>query len=54
MRDLGFTGKAAIHPKQLGADKLRVHAGAERIAYASKVIQAFETRRTASSWSTAS
>jgi (S)-citramalyl-CoA lyase len=40
---LGFSGKAAIHPKQLGPINRAFTPDAARIAYASKVIQAFET-----------
>ncbi len=43
VRDLGFTGKAAIHPKQLAPINAAFTPGAERIAYARKVIEAFET-----------
>jgi citrate lyase beta subunit len=43
VRDLGFTGKAAIHPKQLGPINAVFTPDAERIAYARKVIEAFET-----------
>jgi citrate lyase beta subunit len=43
VRDLGFTGKAAIHPKQLGPINAAFTPDAERIAYARKVIAAFET-----------
>jgi (S)-citramalyl-CoA lyase len=39
---LGFTGKAAIHPKQLGPINATFTPGPERIAYARKVIAAFE------------
>jgi (S)-citramalyl-CoA lyase len=39
---LGFTGKAAIHPKQLPAINGVFTPGPERIAYARKVIAAFE------------
>jgi (S)-citramalyl-CoA lyase len=43
VRDLGFTGKAAIHPKQLPTINAAFTPDAERIAYAKKVIAAFET-----------
>jgi (S)-citramalyl-CoA lyase len=43
VRDLGFTGKAAIHPKQLGTINTAFTPDAARIAYANKVIAAFET-----------
>jgi (S)-citramalyl-CoA lyase len=43
VRDLGFTGKAAIHPKQLGTINAAFTPDAARIAYANKVIAAFET-----------
>jgi (S)-citramalyl-CoA lyase len=39
---LGFTGKAAIHPKQLGPINAVFTPDATRIAYARKVIEAFE------------
>ena len=39
---LGFTGKAAIHPKQLAVINGVFTPGPERIAYARKVISAFE------------
>jgi (S)-citramalyl-CoA lyase len=39
---LGFTGKAAIHPKQLPVINGVFTPGPERIAYAKKVIAAFE------------
>jgi citrate lyase beta subunit len=39
---LGYTGKAAIHPKQLGPINEAFTPGPERIAYARKVIAAFE------------
>jgi (S)-citramalyl-CoA lyase len=39
---LGFTGKAAIHPKQLPVINGVFTPGPERIAYARKVIAAFE------------
>lgn len=42
VRDLGFTGKAAIHPRQLAAINAAFTPDAERVAYASKVIAAFE------------
>ena len=42
VRDLGFTGKAAIHPKQLGPINSVFTPDATRIAYARKVIEAFE------------
>jgi (S)-citramalyl-CoA lyase len=42
-RDLGFTGKAAIHPKQLAPINAVFTPGPDRIAYARKVIEAFET-----------
>jgi (S)-citramalyl-CoA lyase len=43
VRDLGFTGKAAIHPKQLGPINAAFTPDADQIAYARKVIEAFET-----------
>ncbi|HLT01448.1 MAG TPA: CoA ester lyase [Geminicoccaceae bacterium] len=43
VRDLGFTGKAAIHPRQLATINATFTPDAERIAYAKKVIAAFET-----------
>jgi (S)-citramalyl-CoA lyase len=43
VRDLGFTGKAAIHPKQLATINAAFTPDAERIAYAKKVIAAFES-----------
>jgi (S)-citramalyl-CoA lyase len=42
VRDLGFTGKTAIHPKQLATINAAFTPDAERIAYAKKVIAAFE------------
>lgn len=39
---LGFTGKAAIHPRQLGPINAAFTPDAARIAYAKKVIAAFE------------
>jgi citrate lyase beta subunit len=39
---LGYTGKALIHPKQLAAVNRVFTPGHERIAYAHKVIAAFE------------
>jgi citrate lyase beta subunit len=42
VRDLGFTGKAAIHPKQLGTINAAFTPDAERVAYAKKVVAAFE------------
>ena len=45
VRDLGFTGKAAIHPKQLGPINKAFTPDAARIAYAKKVIAAFETAK---------
>jgi citrate lyase beta subunit len=42
VRDLGFTGKAAIHPKQLATINATFTPDAERIAYAKRVIAAFE------------
>jgi (S)-citramalyl-CoA lyase len=42
VRDLGFTGKAAIHPKQLPTINAAFTPDAERLAYAKKVIAAFE------------
>jgi len=39
---LGYTGKAAIHPKQLAPINSVFTPGPERIAYAHKVIAAFE------------
>jgi (S)-citramalyl-CoA lyase len=43
VRDLGFTGKAAIHPRQLGPINATFTPDAARIAYARRVIEAFET-----------
>jgi len=43
VQGLGFTGKAAIHPKQLAPINAVFTPGPERIAYARKVIEAFET-----------
>jgi len=43
VRDLGFTGKAAIHPRQLAPINAAFTPDAERVAYARKVIAAFET-----------
>jgi (S)-citramalyl-CoA lyase len=40
---LGFTGKAAIHPRQLGPINAAFTPDAARVAYARKVIEAFET-----------
>ncbi len=45
VRDLGFTGKAAIHPRQLGPINAAFTPDAVRIAYARKVIAAFEAAR---------
>ena len=45
VRDLGFTGKAAIHPRQLGPINAAFTPDAARIAYARKVIAAFETAK---------
>jgi (S)-citramalyl-CoA lyase len=42
VRDLGFTGKAAIHPGQLAPINAAFTPDAARIAYARKVIAAFE------------
>ena len=42
VRDLGFTGKAAIHPRQLAPINAAFTPDGERIAYARKVIAAFE------------
>jgi citrate lyase beta subunit len=42
VRDLGFTGKAAIHPKQLGPINAAFTPDGARIAHAQKVIAAFE------------
>ena len=42
VRDLGFTGKAAIHPKQLAPINAAFTPDAERVAYARRVITAFE------------
>jgi (S)-citramalyl-CoA lyase len=42
VRDLGFTGKAAIHPRQLAPINAAFTPDAARIAYANKVIAAFE------------
>ena len=42
VRDLGFTGKAAIHPRQLGPINAAFTPDPARIAYARKVIAAFE------------
>jgi (S)-citramalyl-CoA lyase len=43
VQGLGFTGKAAIHPKQLAAINAVFTPGPDRIAWARKVIDAFET-----------
>ena len=43
VQDLGFTGKAAIHPKQLATINAVFTPGPDRIAYARKVIKAFES-----------
>jgi (S)-citramalyl-CoA lyase len=43
VQELGFTGKAAIHPKQLAPINAVFTPGPDRIAYARKVIEAFET-----------
>jgi (S)-citramalyl-CoA lyase len=43
VRDLGFTGKAAIHPKQLAPINAAFTPGAEQIVYAQRVIDAFES-----------
>ncbi len=40
--DLGFTGKAAIHPKQIPTLNATFTPDAERVAYARRVISAFE------------
>ncbi len=40
--DLGMTGKAAIHPKQIPLLNATFTPSAETIAHASKVIEAFE------------
>jgi citrate lyase beta subunit len=45
VRDLGFTGKAAIHPRQLGPINAAFTSDAARIAYARKVIAAFEAAK---------
>jgi citrate lyase beta subunit len=45
VRDLGFTGKAAIHPRQLGPINAAFTPDAARIAYARKVIAAFEAAK---------
>ena len=45
VRDLGFTGKAAIHPRQLAPINAAFTPDAARIAYASKVIAAFEASK---------
>ncbi|MGH6898582.1 MAG: HpcH/HpaI aldolase/citrate lyase family protein [Geminicoccaceae bacterium] len=45
VRDLGFTGKAAIHPKQLAPINAAFTPDAARIAYARKVIAAFEASK---------
>ena len=42
VQGLGFTGKAAIHPKQLAPINAVFTPGPDRIAYARKVIDAFE------------
>ena len=42
VQGLGFTGKAAIHPKQLAPINAVFTPGPDRIAYAKKVIEAFE------------
>jgi (S)-citramalyl-CoA lyase len=42
VRDLGFTGKAAIHPKQLAPINRAFTPDADRIAHARNVIAAFE------------
>lgn len=39
---LGFTGKAAIHPKQIAAINAAFSPSDDQIAYARRVIQAFE------------
>jgi len=41
-RDLGFSGKGAIHPKQIQALNTVFTPSAARVAYARRVIQAFE------------
>jgi citrate lyase beta subunit len=43
VQDLGFSGKAAIHPKQLAPINAVFTPGPDRIAYARKVIEAFES-----------
>ena len=43
VRDLGFTGKAAIHPRQLAPINAAFTPDADRIAYARNVIAAFES-----------
>jgi citrate lyase beta subunit len=45
VRDLGFTGKAAIHPRQLGPINAAFTPDAARIAHARKVIAAFEAAK---------
>ena len=45
VQGLGFTGKAAIHPRQLEPINAAFTPGPERIAYARKVIEAFETSK---------
>jgi (S)-citramalyl-CoA lyase len=45
VRDLGFTGKAAIHPRQLAPINAAFTPDAARIAYARKVIAAFEASK---------
>ena len=45
VRDLGFTGKAAIHPRQLGPINATFTPDPARIAYARKVIAAFEAAK---------
>ena len=42
VQGLGFTGKAAIHPRQLPSINAVFTPDAERVAYARKVIAAFE------------
>ena len=40
VRDLGFTGKAAIHPKQVAAIRQAFRPTAEEVAHAKRVLQA--------------
>lgn len=45
-RDLGFSGKGAIHPKQIPALNDIFSPDADRVAYAKRVIQTFEAADT--------